>query len=277
VKNCFTFLRDEIGTGQHGLIRLMNSDWNDAIYYIEKAPYNRVLYSGESHMNSAMAISIFQNLIPELKSAENRTALASLEPQIRETCESMEKYRSSVLDAFLKDLGNRVFPRRMYFNGKTYGEDNMFLEPQGYTLMINELSKERKQALYSEMKKRVYAGEKLGAREQQTPEFEDKEFDKGSRENGGFWWALNGPVILGVAQFDKTEAMRLLKNMTFANFAKAFPHYWSSYWSAADNVESSLIPEEGLPDQTDNYSDEPVFCAHPHAWILYCYYVITGK
>ena len=209
VQNCFTFLRDEIGTGKHGLVRLMNSDWNDAVYYIEKAPYNRVLYSGESHMNSAMAISIFQSLIPELRSSENRAALVSLKPQIKVTYESMEKYRSSVLDAFLKDLGNRVFPRRMYFNGKTYGEDNMFLEPQGYTLMINELSADRKKALYNEMKMRVYAGEKLGAREQQTPEFEDAAFDKGSRENGGFWWALNGPVILGIAQFDKPEAMRL--------------------------------------------------------------------
>jgi cellobiose phosphorylase len=63
--------------------------------------------------------------------------------------------------------------------------------------------------------------------------------------------------------------------MTFDNFAKSVPDYWSSYWSAADNVESSLIPEEGLPDQTWNYSAIPVYCAHPHAWILYCYFRIN--
>jgi hypothetical protein len=71
--------------------------------------------------------------------------------------------------------------------------------------------------------------------------------------------------------------MRLLKKMTFDNFSKSFPAYWSSYWSAADNIESSLIPEEGLPDQTWNYSASPIYCAHPHAWVLYCYYVINGK
>ena len=118
-------------------------------------------------------------------------------------------------------------------------------------------------------------GEKLGARQQQTPEFEDKGFDKGSRENGGFWYALHGPVILGVSSFDKKEAFRLLKQMSFDNLSKNFPQYWSSYWSAADNLESSLIPEEGLPDQTWTYSNIPVYCAHAHAWPLYCYFKLN--
>lgn len=277
VENCFLFLRDEIGTGTHGLVRLLNSDWNDAVYYIVKVPYNTVLFTGESHMNTAMAISILQNLIPELQNAGNRPKMESVRQEIEKLCISMKLYRSSVLDAFMKDLGDRTFPRRMYFNGKAYGDDNMFLEPQGYTLMINELPVEWKKVLYNEMSGRVYEGEKLGAREQQIPEFEDEHFDKGSRENGGFWWALNGPVIMGVSQFDKAEAERLLKNMTFANYAESFPEYWSSYWSAADNVESSLIPEEGLPDQSLSYSNIPVFCAHPHAWILYCYLILTSN
>ena len=126
------------------------------------------------------------------------------------------------------------------------------------------------------MQKRVYDGEKLGAREQQAPEFEDDHYEKGSRENGGFWWALNGPVIVAVNEFDHEEAVRLLKNMSLTNYAKQFPQYWSSYWSAADNVESSLIIEEGLPDQSEDYSCIPVYCAHPHAWILYCYYKLKN-
>lgn len=277
IEKCFIFLRDEIGTGSHGLVRLLNSDWNDAVYYIVNVPYNNVLLTGESHMNSAMAICILQNLIPELKNAENILEKELLRKQLVNLGKSLNIYRTSVLNAFMKDLGDRVFPRRMYFNGKAYGDDNMFLEPQGYTLMINELPDEWKRNLYNEMLARVYSDEKLGAREQQTPEFEDESFDKGSRENGGFWWALNGPVIMGLSQFDKAEAFRLLNNMTFDNYSKAFPSYWSSYWSAADNVESSLIPEEGLPDQSLNYSNIPVYCAHPHAWLLYCYYLLNSK
>jgi len=273
VQNCFVFLRDSVGTGDHGLVRLLNSDWNDTLYYIIKAPYNRVYFSGESHMNTAMAISIFQTLIPQLETAASITLCGE---QIRRICKSMSIYRCAVLEAFLNDMKDRTFPRRMYFDGKSFGDDNMFLEPMGYTLMINELSADYKKNLYIQMRERVYNNEKLGARQQQEPEFADDSYDKGSRENGGFWWALNGPVVLGVAEFDKNEAMKLLKNMTFDNYAKQFPEYWTSYWSASDNIESSLIPEEGLPDHSDNYACQPVFCAHPHAWVLYCYYRLSS-
>lgn len=277
VEKCFTFLRDEIGTGSHGLVRLMNSDWNDAVFYTEKVPYNKVLYTSESHMNSAMAVTILGSLITALRHAENILLMESAKLELQNITKSMDLFRAKVLKAFMDDLGERSFSRRMYFNDCSYGDENMFLEPQGYMMQMAELSDERKRVLYDEMKKRVYVGEKLGAREQQTPEFEGDGWEKGSRENGGFWYALNGPVIIGVAQYDKVEAMRLLKRMTLENYSKRFPDYWSSYWSAADNIESSLIPEEGLPDQTWNYSAIPVYCAHPHAWILYCYYVINGK
>lgn len=128
------------------------------------------------------------------------------------------------------------------------------------------------------MKRCVYAGEKLGARQQRTPEFSAPGLEDGSRENGGFWHALNGPAIIGVSLFDKEEAWKLLRKMTFANYAKEFPKYWTSYWSASDNVESSLMgAEEGLPDQSIDYALVPVYCAHPHAWLLYCYYRLTEK
>ena len=126
----------------------------------------------------------------------------------------MDLLRTKVLKAFMDDLGERSFSRRMYFNDRSYGDENMFLEPQGYMMQMHELSDERKRVLNDEMKKRVYAGEKLGAREQQDPEFEGDGWEKGSRENGGFWYALNGPVIIGVAQYDKIEAMRLLRRIT---------------------------------------------------------------
>ncbi len=266
----FKFLRDQVKTGKHGLVRLLNSDWNDFVYHVVKKPYNNVLYSGESHMNSAMAISILDDLIPQLKLASS--SLSSQSMRLNKLIQSMQMYRDGINDAFMKDLGDRKFPRRLYFDGQAYGEENMFLEPQGYTLQINNLSIERKKTLYKEMQARVYNGEKIAARQQQTPEFESEEYEKGSRENGGVWWALNGPVILGVGEFDKKEAWRLLQNITFDNSAKQFPNYWSSYWSQADNFESSLMPGEGLPDQTDNMFEIPVFCAHAHAWPLYCYY-----
>ena len=270
----FRFLRDEVGIGQHGLVRLMNSDWNDAVFYIVNAPYNRSLYTGESHMNSAMAVSILDNLIPSIEKFGNSPSGVGSQSHSQHLAGSMQLFRQNVYIAFMKELGDRKFSKRMYYNGESYGDDNMFLEPQGYLLQFKDLSVERKKVLFDEMKKRVYTGEKLGAREQQKPQFVDDGFDPGSRENGGFWYALNGPVVIGLSTFDKTEAIKMLKMMTFNNFSRNFPQYWTSYWSTADNIESSLIRVEGLPDQTWTYADQPVFCAHPHAWPLYCYYRI---
>lgn len=162
-------------------------------------------------MNSAMAISILGTLISKLDVAVEKVECGE---KLHKLSTSIGLYRKRILEAFLMDMGDRSFSRRMYFNHKSYGDENMFLEPQGFTLQISELPVEWKKALYREMKKRVYAGEKFGSREQECPEFEDERFDKGSRENGGFWWALNGPVIVGVSQFDKEEAHKLLKNMT---------------------------------------------------------------
>lgn len=222
-------------------------------------------------MNSAMVLSIFQVLIPQLEKATEKIGKSE---QIACLVKSMTLYRKKIMTAFLRDMEGREFPRRMYFDGQAYGEENMFLEPMGYTLQIQELSAEYKRNLYQKMRERLYEDEKLGARQQQNPEFEDEVYDKGSRENGGFWWALNGPVIVGVSGFDRKEAQRLLSDMSFTHYQEVFPQYWTSYWSAADNIESALIPVEGLPDQSQNYACQPVFCAHPHAWILYCYYYL---
>ena len=265
LRNCFFYLQHVIGTGPHGLIKLWNADWNDMVYHLIPAPYNLVVQSAESHMNSAMAISILQEMIPLLEDAGK----TKNDPLYKNLAESMRLYREKQLKAFLKDLGDRSFPRRMYFGNKAYGEENMYLEPMGFTLQIRELSDEFKRNMLEEMKNRVYLNEKIGARQQQDPEFEVKGFiEKGSNTNGGVWWALNGPIVVGVGTIDRMEAEKLLKKMTWASFTENFPQYWSSYWSSADSLHSSLLPTEGLP----GFLNQPVFCAHPHAWVLYCYY-----
>lgn len=209
VEACFRYLRDNVATGSHGLVRLLNSDWNDNVFVMNSAAYNNVIFTGESMMNTTMAIAIMQDLIPSIERSGNKNL-----------AESMRQYERRINDAFLRDLGDRPFPRRMYFDGKSIGEDDMWLEPMGYMLQIQNLPLERKQLLYSEMQKRVYNGEKLGARQQEEARQEVPGLEKGSRENGGFWYSLNGPIIVGMNSVDKSEAWRLLKMMTLKNMSK---------------------------------------------------------
>ena len=114
-----------------------------------------------------------------------------------------------------------------------------------------------------ELQNRLLANEAFGPRQIEKPTPRSGT-PQGSRENGGFWYALNGPVVLGVATFDPAAARDLLRRMTFSNFAAHFPDYWTGRWSASDSLDSSLLPTTGL-------STGIPWCAHAHAWPLYCY------
>jgi hypothetical protein len=259
VRRAFLFLRDRIAVGSHGLVRLWNSDWNDMFYYWRTdVPYNDMFAAAESHMNSAMAVVILGDMASMLDSAKLPGAEAG------ELAAAMREYRGQILEAYLRDLGKRPFPRRVYlWSNQARGDGEMWLEPQGFTLLIPELSRERKVRLFGEVQRRLLAGEALGARQIEKPA-PQAGTPQGARENGGFWYALNGPLILGVATFDRDAGRELLKRMTFSNFARRFPEYWTGRWAASDSLDSSLLPSEGL-------SGNLVYCAHAHAWPLYCY------
>ena len=260
LRQTFSFLRDRIGTGPHRLVKLWNSDWNDLFYFLPiKHPYNSQFEVAESLMNTAMAIVLLKDLPDQLDQTGRQEA--------KELSQAMREYRAELLAAWNADLGERSFPRRAWISyNESYGENEIWLEPQGYALQIPEMSRERKQRLLAEVEKRLMDGEALGARQQENPPTYDvaNAAKPGIRENGGFWFSLNGPLILGVATFDRKKSWSLLRRMMFANYASSFPNYWSGRWTNADSIESSLSSHKGLT---------PVigFCAHPHGWPLYCY------
>ncbi|MGA2351208.1 MAG: hypothetical protein ABSF70_12310 [Terracidiphilus sp.] len=257
VRQAFLFLRDRISVGSHGLVRLWNSDWNDLFYAWEtKGSYNSTFETAESCMNTAMAIVILGDLAPLLKRASGSEG--------PELAAAMLEYRSELLKAWMRDLGDRPFPRRAWTDSTTsLGEDDLWLEPQGFALLIPEMGNERKRTLLTELQRRVLNSEKMGARQIEKP-LVHPGTPEGSRENGGFWYALHGPLVLGTATIDHDLAESFLKRMTFSNYAKSFPEYWTGRWSASDSLDSSLLPSEGLAANI-------TYCAHAHAWPLYCY------
>jgi cellobiose phosphorylase len=260
VRDAFLFLRDRIGVGGHGLMRLWNSDWNDMFFFWPTtAPYNYIFESSESHMNTAMAVVI----LGDLAAALERAGMAA-NGEGSELAAGLRQHREGLREAFMRDWDGRAFPRRMYFQGgQPVGEEEMWLEPQGFTLLIPELPAERKRALYREIQERLMKGEALGAKQIERP-VHKLDTPPGSRENGGFWYALNGPLVLGVAGFAPEEAQKLLRRMTFANYQQRFPGYWTGQWSACDSLDSASLPTEGL-------SIYIPYCAHAHAWPLYLY------
>jgi cellobiose phosphorylase len=153
----------------------------------------------------------------------------------------------------------------------------MYLEPQAFLLQTTDFPVGRKQVLLREIRRRLLAGEVEGPRQRETPLKSDM-MQGGTGENGGFWWALSGPLVLGVATFDQAAASDLLRQMTFANFTRHYPGYWVGQWTAPDTLNASTsgaiagLPRPGGWGDGQNWSSFGAYCAHAHAWPLYCYY-----
>ncbi|MGX1931028.1 GH36-type glycosyl hydrolase domain-containing protein [Flagellimonas sp. 2504JD4-2] len=267
----YRYLKEDIGLGPHGLIRLGNSDWNDIVFYRLDAKYNSIFMSNESLMNTTMAASILPKLIEELQKAGKREPFKNQKNFISNLCKSISDYRDKIWNNFLEDHKDRTFAKRMYFDHKPVGEDNMFLEPQGFLMQVEDYGLERKKTLYSEIKKRILDDEKIGARQEEKMEL--SEYNFGSRENGGIWYSLNGPLIIGLSTWNQDAAWELFHKMTLRNHTLHFPQYWTSYWSSFDSIDSSILSSEGLHTQQQWLSDDTKtsYCAHLHAWLVYSY------
>lgn len=251
----FTYLRDVIGTGEHGLVRLLNSDWSDS--FLHKYSPNVTVGEAESHLNSAMASAVIPELTRQLRCG-GKNALA----------DALEAYRKPVLDAFLKELEGRAYCARAYVAGELFGDKTVCIEPHSYLFSIPEISPERKREIYDNIYPEI--AEPWGLRTRNKPLW-----DKAPEgEDGGVWFALEYPLLLGVSSFDKEEARRLLGMLSFENYARTHPDYWVGRWTAPDELNSSLS-RDGLyafwTDMPDYRLCFQGWCCHAHSWPLYCY------
>ncbi|WP_461113182.1 hypothetical protein [Spirosoma jeollabukense] len=266
VKTYFVYLRDEIEVGPNGLMKMLNSDWSDSFFH----DYSPNIYAGsaESHLNSVLVLATFPKLITALTNSKNKEASSLVT--------ALTDYQTSIEQAYLHDLGDRKFSARAYLSRSLrFGVDNVCLEPQGYLLQVPGLSVARKKEIYDYVKSKVLAPEKIGMRTRERslwgrhPDGED----------GGIWFSLEYPVLLGVATFDKDEAWSLLMKFSFHNYAIQYPSYWMGQWTAADEVNSTLY-REGLyafwVPSTDLKRAFQGYCSHPHTWPLFCYFKLKA-
>jgi cellobiose phosphorylase len=267
-ERAFRFLRDEVGRGSHGLVRLMNSDWNDGIYCASTAvPYADMFLQSESHLNTAQACVVLDQLGIALKRSA-RLLSKSIAPRALILSKMLRCYRAELHAALMKEWKGRSFLARAHTPAGCLGADQMWMEPQVFALGIKDAPLAKRRLLLREMQRRL--SEPWGMRQQENP-VEIPPFKTGGRENGGVWFALIGPAIVHAAEVDRKVAERLFQSMTLAAHARRFPDYWPGIWTAPDNFDSSLLPTVGLPDQQSIWPEFPAFCSHAHAWPLFAY------
>lgn len=260
----FIYLRDEIGRGPNGLIRLQNSDWSDS--FLHKYSPNIYHWRAESHLNSAMAIAVLPRFVRQIKAYAPKDFV-----------EALQSYYTEVEQSYMKDLGERKYSARAYLDDThRFGTDLVCIEPHSYLLQAESIPTERKQDIYQYIKQKLEDNEPTGLRTRERPMWGDPT----QAEDGGIWFSLEYPLALGVASFDKEEAWRLMKKFSFENYTKKFPQYWVGQWTAPDELNSTFY-RPGLYSfwiPIDNYRHGfQGFCSHPHTWPLYCYYKLKEK
>ncbi len=261
LKKYFIFLRDDVGTGLAGLVKILHSDWSDSFFH-EYTP-DKYSHNAVSHLNSVMVLAIFPKLEAALKNANNPEATAFIN--------ALEDYRSNIEKAYMQDFGDRKFSARAYLSNQLkFGLETVCLEPQGYLLQIPTLPNKRRQEIYDYVKSTNFTPEQIGFRIREKPLWKGKP----DGEDGAIWYSLEYPVLLGVATFDKAEAWRMLKAFSFDSYAKKYPQYWVGQWTAPDDLNSTLSTRAGLysfwePDIRRAFQG---YCSHPHTWPLFCYF-----
>lgn len=262
----FIYFRDTVGTGRHGLVKMLNSDWSDSFFH----PYSPNLYAqvAESHMNTTMALAVFPVFIAGLKQYMYRAVEAQL---ATEFVDALQQYRDDIYRAFMKDMEGRIFAPRCYIGFDDspefrFGVDTLCLEPQIFLLQMEDFPQVRKKALWKAIREKNLCMEKSGARTREIPLWDAG----GHGEDGGIWFSHQGGLMAGLMTFDREAAWALLRRLTFHHFAEAYPDYWLGHWTFADSLESTLSDREGLYHFWTPGAFQP-FCAHAHAWMLYCY------
>lgn len=274
VERAFIHLRDQVTTGPHGLVRLLTGDWNDQIY--AGLPTGQYRDTAESQMNSAMVMAVMPPLIEQLD-AYARTRPRERAAAIGQLTTAMRTYADRIAAAMMRDMEGRTYARRAWLApGKALGNDDMYLEPQSFLLQAPAFPPDRKRVLLRELQRRLIDGEALGPRQRERPVLAGG-MVPGTSENGGFWYSLAGQAIAGIATVDRKTALALLDRMTFRNFSRRYPDYWVGQWTAPDTLNATLAGDiGGLPRPMDDgvFYRMAAFCAHAHAWPIYCYFRI---
>ena len=258
----FTHLTSTIGIGKHGLLRLLNGDWNDSIVYTHLTPEQaaQTLASGESVLNAAMAAYVFDYYASMLDFIERQDLAAQSRVKAKEQRDAVQAqwdgqwYRRAWLG---ENLG-------------WVGEKQMWLEPQPWALIGGCVPPDKTATLVNAVNDLARRPSPIGALLQSCPDPTMKD-EPGTGTNGGIFAAINGTLIWALALVNGEMAWDEWKKNTLARHADIYPDKWFGIWSGPDAYHSVLSKQPG-----GTGVDFPVLNMHPHAWPLYSAVKLLG-
>ena len=272
---CYRHLSDDVRTGEHGLMRMLQDDWNDALVnaWTTQAESKEVVEKGESVLNSAMAAYVFDYYARLLKYAGTDDGLTA---PIRQKA---EEHRKAVRGQWTGDWFRRAWL------GPTdgwLGEKCMWIEPQPWAIIGGSTNEEQTRTLIRNMDQKLRQVSPIGAI--QLTEGPDQvqrgawKTEPGTSVNGGVWPSLNQTLIWALAGIDGAMAWDEWKKNSFARHAEVYPEIWYGTWSGPDVLNSALSKQPGATTggKPFGWTDFPVLNMHTHACPLYALSKLMG-
>jgi hypothetical protein len=272
---CYKHLVDDVKTGQHGLMRMLQDDWNDALVtaWVPAASHAECVEQGESVVNSAMAAYVFDYYALMLTYAGDEGRVAG---PIRQKA---EEHR----DAVGKQWTGKWF-RRAWL-GPTMGwlgEKGLWIEPQPWALISGATSEDQTATLVKAIDENLRRPSPIGAI--QISDSADRvgngvwKTEPGTSVAGGVWPSLNQTLIWALARVDGAMAWEEWKKNSFAKHAEVYPEIWYGTWSGPDVLNSALSkhPGETTGGKPFGWTDFPVLNMHTHACPLYSLTKLLG-
>jgi hypothetical protein len=272
---CFNHLVNDVKTGEHGLMRMLQDDWNDALVqaWVPPASVKECLEKGESVLNSAMAAYVFDYYARMLAYAGDDERITT---PIKKKA---EEHRVAVRAQWMGKWFKRAWlgPTQGWL-----GEKGLWIEPQPWIIIGATTSEEQTRTLIQTMDQELRRVSPIGA--VQMNDSPDRithgvwPTEPGTSIAGGVWPSLNQTLIWALANVDQKMAWDEWKKNSFARHAEVYPQVWYGTWSGPDvlNSASSKHPGGTTGGRSFGWTDFPVLNMHTHACPLYSATKVLG-
>ncbi|MCG8419878.1 MAG: hypothetical protein MJE77_18245 [Proteobacteria bacterium] len=227
-KTAFNYQVLVVGRGPNGLIRLLNSDWDDGLTrYSEAVDPVKTFLFGESTMNTAMALFVY----PRLAEMADRMGDTIFATWVRNVTQVLRA-------AMQTQWRDNHFTRAQVYSALTgepmeVGTGNIWLASNGMALLADNLMTDEQAQLLVDGIAASNSAISPGGMASQGP------FLTPGTGTPGNWLSLSGPTIEGLLTRTRTIGARELawtefKKQTLANHATKFPQLWYGIWSGPD-------------------------------------------
>ena len=261
---CFRHQVNDVGTGRHGICRMLADDWNDGLLGTwAGSNFAEAEAQGESVLNSAMSAWVFDQYARML-------GFASLDSDLQgQLHDAADKHRAALRSQWT----GRWF-RRCWLGEKLgwLGDDTLWIEPQPWAILAGATTPDQSRTLMTAVNDLLRRGP-IGATQmsQQGPDISKPGlFDQGTVVRGGIWPSLNQTLVWALAGTDPALAWDEWKKNSLAAHADSYPDTWYGIWSGPDSYNAAFSKTPGATGSPGFKGiDFPVLNLHSHACFLY--------